>query len=95
VTENELKHAVLRVARLNGWAVYSPAQNRVVRPDKGGSSGYPDLTCARDKEVLFIELKQDGGMQTSDQYAWELALPAYHVIRPKDLDAGRVHELLA
>ncbi len=57
--------------------------------------GYPDLTLARDKEVLWIELKQDDGMQSSEQRMWEMALPAYHLIRPRDFRAGRVNELLS
>ena len=91
MTENELKHYVLRIARMNGWTVYHVPQTTM---RNGGGRGYPDLTLARDKEVLWIELKQDDGIQTSEQYAWQLALPAYHVIRPRDLDAGRLVELL-
>jgi len=90
VTENELKHAILRHARLMGWAVYHVPQRTMLN---GGGKGYPDLTLARDKEVVWIEVKADGGMQTSEQRFWELALPAYHLIRPRDWP--RVVELLA
>ncbi len=92
MTENELKHQVLRYARLQGWAVYHVPQTTM---KNGGGKGYPDLTLARDSEVLWIELKQDDGIISGDQYGWSLALPAYHVIRPKDWRSGRVHELLS
>ncbi len=92
MTENELKHQVLRHARLNGWAVYHVPQTTM---RNGGGKGYPDLTLARDREVLWIELKQDIGEQTAEQYMWSMALPAYHLIRPKDWRSGRVHELLS
>ena len=57
--------------------------------------GYPDLTLARDKEVMWMELKQQDGMMSTEQFAWSMQLPAYHVIRPKDLESGYVNELLA
>ena len=92
MTENELKVAVKRHARLQGWAVQDMAQNRPCRPVKGEAKGYPDLTLARDGEVLWMELKTDDGMQTSEQRFWQTILPAYHLIRPRDWD--RVVELL-
>ncbi len=94
MTEAELKAAVKRIARLNGWITHEAAQNRIVRPVKGESTGYPDLTCARDGEVVFIELKTDTGVHSMEQRIWQQALPACHVIRPRDLASGRVNELL-
>ena len=91
MTENELKTAIKRHARLNGWAVHDDGQERVMH--KSGDKGYPDLTCARDGEVLWIECKDDVGILSPGQYMWQMALPAYHVIRPKDW--SRVLELLA
>ncbi len=91
MTENELKHYVLRVARMNGWMIYHVPQTTM---RNGGGRGYPDLTLARDGEVLWIELKQEDGILSSDQYAWSLALPACHTIRPSDVQ-GRLVELLA
>jgi predicted type IV restriction endonuclease len=94
MTEAELKAYVKRLARMNGWRVMESKQNRIVRPPKGDSNGFPDLVLARDKEVLFIELKTDDGILSSEQYAWSLILPGYCVIRPKHLD-NRLVELLA
>jgi hypothetical protein len=92
MTENELKQEVLKVARRNGWAVYHRQQAQV-RGSQG--RGYPDLTFARDGEVLWMELKQEGEKLSPTQWAWFLALPACHKIQPSDLDSGRVHELLS
>lgn len=92
MTENGLKQVVLQVAYANGWAVYHVPQ-AIMR--NGGGKGYPDLTLARDKEVLWIELKAQDGTLTPGQCAWRDALPACHVIRPSDWHSGRVHELLS
>ena len=92
MTENELKQHVLKEAYRQGWAVYHVPQSTM---RNGGGAGYPDLTLARDGEVLWLELKQQHGTLTPQQAMWQLALPQYEVIRPADLARGRVDELLA
>jgi hypothetical protein len=92
MTENELKRNVLRDAYANGWAVYHVPQATM---RNGGGVGYPDLTLARDREVLFIELKQEKAGLSAEQRLWQEALPAHHVIRPSDYINGRLAELLA
>ena len=92
MTENELKKLVLRLAYSRGWAVYHVPQSTM---RNGGGTGYPDLTLARDREVLWIELKQEKAGPSREQECWLEALPAAHVIRPSDWDSGRVAELLA
>lgn len=92
MTENGLKQAVLRVAYANGWAVFHMTASNI-RGSQG--RGYPDLTLARDRKVLWIELKAEKGLLSDDQHIWADALPAMHVIRPRDWHSGRVHELLA
>ena len=95
MTENELKRNVLRDAYANGWAVYHVAQIRHMRGVRGATAvGYPDLTLARDKEVMWFELKQEKGALSPEQVRWQSDLPAYHVIRPSDYP-HRVAELLA
>jgi hypothetical protein len=95
VTEAELKAYVLRIARMNGWFVHQSTQNRIVRPDKAGA-GYPDLALHRDGEAMWFELKTEDGMLSPAQYQMQVIIgKAYHVIRPKDLDNGRLVELLA
>jgi hypothetical protein len=92
MTENELKHVVLDLARRNGWAVYHVPQTTM---RNGGGSGYPDLTLARDGEVIWIELKQQAGKLTTQQLEWAAAIGRpWHLVRPADLESGRVGELL-
>lgn len=92
MTENDLKQKVLAMAKANGWIVYHVPQTTM---HNGGGRGYPDLTLARDREVIWIELKQDKAKLSQDQWAWAAALPAFYVIRPAELESGRVLELLA
>jgi hypothetical protein len=92
MTENDLKQAVLLLAYREGWTVYHVPQATM---RNGGGRGYPDLTLARDGEVLWIELKQEKGVLTSQQAQWISILPASYVIRPSDWFSGRVAELLA
>lgn len=91
MSENELKHAVLKMARDRGWAVYHVPQTTM---RNGGGSGYPDLTLARDKEVIWMELKNQWGQPSPQQLYWLGILPFAHLIRPADLASGRVAELL-
>ena len=96
LTEAELKGHIVKMAVERGWRVYETAQIKPRRPVKRDTSkGYPDLTLARDEEVLFIEVKDQHGIQSIEQVAWMCALPRYEVIRPSDLARGRVDELLA
>lgn len=91
-TENELKQAVVKMARRNGWAVYHVPQRRI---RNGGGAGYPDLTLARDGEVLWLELKQEKEGPTTEQLEWAAAIGRpWHLIRPADFQSGRVGELL-
>jgi len=92
MTENELKKLVLRLAYSQGWAVYHVPQTTM---RNGGGTGYPDLTLARDREVLWFELKQQKANVSAEQRLWFDALPAYYIIRPSDWESGLVAELLA
>lgn len=99
MTETELQSIVLKMALAQGWAVHlhsqgaSNAPRRAVRVSS--NNGYPDLTLARDGEVLWLELKAQGGVQDTAQVYWMTVLPQYEVIRPSDLARGRVDELLS
>lgn len=92
MSENGLKQVVLKLAYANGWAVYHVPQATM---NNGGGKGYPDLTLARDKECLWIELKAQDGKVSPFQEGWLAALPHAYVIRPSDWHSGRVAELLA
>lgn len=92
MTENELKTAVVALARRCGWAVYHVPQ-RAIR--NGGGRGYPDLTLCRDGEHLWLELKQEKAQPTAEQLAWAAAIgQGWHLLRPSDMASGRVSELL-
>lgn len=95
MTENGLKQAVLKVAYANGWRVKSDGQFAHRRPNKGSGVGFPDMILARDKQVMFFELKAEAGVLSAEQEGWMYDLPAFHVIRPSDWHSGRVAELLA
>ena len=92
MSEAELKRLVVGYARLHGWAVYHVPMTTM---RNGGGSGYPDLTLARDGEVLWMELKTETGVLSKLQGQWIEALPFAHIIRPSQWNNGRVAELLA
>ena len=92
MTENELKRNVLRDAYAAGWAVYHVPQATM---RNGGGVGYPDLTLARDGQVLWMELKQEKAQLSVEQRFWYAALPMVYIIRPSDYANGLVAELLS
>lgn len=94
MSEAELRALVVGAARSQGWIVFSLPIAKTRRPVKD-AVGYPDLTLARDGEVLWMELKQEDGKLTREQAIWQVALPFCHVIRPSDWHSGRVGELVA
>jgi hypothetical protein len=94
MTETQLKTYVLREAYAKGWAVYHVTHS----PQRGRQSvGYPDLTLARDGQVMWFELKQEKASPSPEQWLWYEALGrhVWHLIRPSDWYSGRVAELLA
>jgi hypothetical protein len=92
MTENQLKHSVLDIARSRGWKVYHVPQSRI---PSSGDAGFPDLVCARVGEVRYIELKTEKANLTHEQQEWMHHLPGVIVLRPSDLDSGRVALVLA
>jgi len=95
VTESELRSEVVDLAHELGWRVFSLPIAKTRRPVKD-AIGYPDLTLARDERVVWIELKTQDGDLTHEQIQWLLCLgPRMEVIRPSDLESGKVYRLLA
>ena len=92
MTEAQLKAKVLVEARARGWLVYHVQQGKI---RSAGDHGYPDLTLARTGEVRWIELKREGAVLEPDQQRWMRNLPHLEVIRPADLDNGRLTLVLA
>ena len=82
MTEAEFQSAVIEVARLRGWMVMHtrPAQ---IRPGRWatpltGNPGFPDLVLVRPVhgDIVFAELKKEGGRLSVGQKAWLTALKA-------------------
>lgn len=94
ISEAQLRARVVELAHAAGWKVFSLPINRPVRPVKS-DLGYPDLTLARHREALWIELKTEDGKLSDEQHRWHDALPWCVVIRPSDLRNGRLAGLLA
>jgi hypothetical protein len=93
MTENELKLKVVALAKAQGWLVYHVTQ---AKHPNGGGRGWPDLSMARDGELLFLELKQEkASLEPAQEIAQKAIGRVYHVVRPSDLASGRVDELLA
>lgn len=93
LSEAQLRARVVELAHAAGWRVFSLPIARPVRPVKD-ALGYPDLTLARHKSVLWFELKTEDGKLTDDQRAWQDHLPWAHVIRPSHLHDGTLVTLL-
>lgn len=93
MTESELKAKVVELAHLRGWKVFSLPMVKNIRPVKS-AVGYPDLTLARNQQVLWLELKQSDGVLSLEQLDWLRNLPWCHVIRPLDWEDGTVQRLL-
>ncbi len=99
MTETELQGHIIKMAAAQGWAIHVHSQGASNAPRRAvrvaSNNGYPDMTLARDGEVLWLELKAQKGTLDPMQVFWQQALPYYEVIRPSDLARGRVDELLA
>lgn len=99
-SEAEFQSAIIRLARLNGWRVYHPPDNRPARNGRVQSvePGFPDLTLVRDGELIFAELKTSTGRVRPEQHEWLTALALVpgvetYIWRPGDFDA--IHARLA
>lgn len=94
--ESDFKVAVIRLAQMCGWKVYSIPDSRWLQPRKRNSldelsgAGFPDLVLAKMVEVngitlchvMFRELKTDQGRLTPDQERW------HSLLRSAAMDVG-------
>lgn len=66
LTEKLFQRQVLELAKILGWRVYHPFLS------KWSEKGFPDLTMvrARDRRLLFAELKTDKGVVSPSQVEW-------------------------
>ena len=70
VSEKEFQQTVVQYAQLRGWRTYHTYDSR------RSASGFPDLTLVRGTQLVFAELKREGGRPTEDQQTWLDALGA-------------------
>lgn len=101
MTEDELKGAVMHLAKLLGLYVH---HCRPAKTDKGwrtpieGDSGFPDLVICGKNGVLYRELKSARGKPSLPQQLWMDRLFAagadVGLWRPADLRDGRVETAL-
>lgn len=97
MTESEFQSAVIEYAKMRGWMVMhtKAAQIRpgVWATPLQGNAGFPDLVLCRPVEgdLVFAELKKQGGRLSVGQKAWITALRAagaeVHVWYPDDMEA--------
>lgn len=72
-TEAELSKIVCDIAHDLGWRVFRLPIAKGSRPVKD-AIGYPDLTLARNHNVMWIELKVGGNTMSLEQIEWARAL---------------------
>ena len=95
MTEADLRDEVKLLAFRQGWSVFELPRIKNRRPVKN-AIGYPDMTLARDGQVMWFELKAEGGIMSDEQWHWFRVLsPFCHVIFPEQWASGRVAELLS
>lgn len=94
VSEAQLRARVVELAHAAGWRVFSLPIAKTRRPVKD-AVGYPDLTLVRHKQVMWFELKADGGKLSDAQWAWLEVLDNAYVIIPEFLTNGALAKLLA
>lgn len=72
LSEKLFQRQVLELAKIMGWRVYHPFLS------KWSERGFPDLTMvrARDRRLLFAELKAEAGRLTPAQVEWQELLAA-------------------
>ncbi len=74
ITEAEWQGWVQMTARTFGWLTYHTHDSR------RSEAGFPDLVLVRDTELLFVELKREGGKPTAAQQVWLDALAQVNAI---------------
>lgn len=90
MSEEQFSRTVIEIAKLYRWRVahFRPAETKKGwRTAMTGHVGFPDLVLARDRVVMFVELKTDQGKLRPDQVAWAKEIgPSFRVWRPGDLE---------
>ena len=103
MTEDQLKTAVIDLAELNGWLVYS-----IRRSDKAKvqgrmrtGKGFPDLVMVhpKRKRMMVVELKSQAGKLTPQQEVWLGAIAGVEigdvaVWQPGHWASGHIEDVL-
>jgi len=89
MSEDDLLLTITEAATLLGWRWHHVRRSDVAL--QMGQAGFPDLVMAKAGRILFLELKAEAGVVTSDQRRWLEALDGGNrwiatVVRPADLD---------
>lgn len=92
LTERDFQRQVVELAHIHGWEDFHVRAGRTADswrvPGSGTmAAGWPDLVLARDRTVLFVELKADTGKLTPAQERVLAILSkaaTVHVWRPRD-----------
>ena len=93
--ESEFRKSVIQYAQMRGWLVhYQPDTQANRRRHHSDSSGIPDLTLARNGEVLFIELKAEGKSPTKKQQDWLDAIGNERAGRFRPSDMWKIEAIL-
>jgi hypothetical protein len=90
VNEHQLQAEVLKLCdRMHLRVLAIPDSRRILH-----GRGWPDLTIVGPRELIFAELKSEGGQLSREQKQCRLALEMtghyYTVWRPVDLERGHV-----
>jgi hypothetical protein len=88
-TERRILRIVTTAARRQGWRVKHQWDHRVARGIPPMGEGFPDLVLVRPPQLLFVELKAQGGRVAREQQAWiddlrNCGIDA-RIVRPLDL----------
>ncbi len=98
MTEEQLLKNILKMAHLCGWLAYHTrsAINRrgVWSTPIQGDPGFPDLVLARNKKVIFAELKRETSGLSVVQYGWYDAIGNVYLWRPSDWLSGEIERIL-
>ena len=95
VSESQLSAAVVALAELHGWRVYTVRRSDRARVASHTGAGFPDLLLVRAGLVRTVELKREAGRVSETQRAWLAALgecPGVEagVWRPRDWHDGTI-----
>jgi hypothetical protein len=93
-SEKLLQETAIEALKVHHWLVHHcrPARNASGwSVPISGHTGFPDLVCARDGRVLFVECKTQVRKLTETQSVWRYHLQSdqveYVLLRPSTLDA--------